>query len=487
MRASTVQMGIVLLAVAFGSAACGSDPTEALIPVESEGVASGAADPALSVAPRPDADSGTPEFVVLGRGMNLLAALPPQLRSRLSRSPEDLRWRSEEPGTVRISESGAVVAGAEGATTHLVAAGSGAGAPPLASVRLVIPRAEATIVAGGQGYDNGHTCALASGSGQAWCWGSNRFSELGLGFTAEWVPESAVPGPVAGSRSFANLWGAGLGACGTDTRGMVACWGYQGTEPTPVAGDRSFSVLALNSRGGGQCGLDSAGVAMCWAGYYPHEPSAVEQGSLRFVQIAIGGVHHCGLDAEGQAHCWTFADDPGMTGLDIGFLGTAPGQGWDGVPAPVEQGAVRFAKLALGRTFSCGLATDGSVHCWGYGAGVGNHYSRTGVTRLPGSGVYTDIAAGDWHACLIDRSNAAHCFGANFAGQLGNGTTVDSSAPVRVAGNLRFREIATGGAHSCGRTMGGRIHCWGENRFGAVGDGTFVDRWTPAAIAVALR
>jgi alpha-tubulin suppressor-like RCC1 family protein len=43
----------------------------------------------------------------------------------------------------------------------------------------------------------------------------------------------------------------------------------------------------------------------------------------------------------------------------------------------------------------------------------------------------TLIAAGNAHACMI-RAGQAYCWGANGNGQLGNGSTINSSVPVPV-------------------------------------------------------
>ena len=43
-------------------------------------------------------------------------------------------------------------------------------------------------------------------------------------------------------------------------------------------------------------------------------------------------------------------------------------------------------------------------------------------------------------------------------------------------------QIATGQAHSCALVAGGTVKCWGWNYYGQLGDGTTTDRWTPVSV-----
>src|SRR5262249_17246450 len=58
------------------------------------------------------------------------------------------------------------------------------------------------------------------------------------------------------------------------------------------------------------------------------------------------------------------------------------------------------------------------------------------------------LAAGQYHTCSVE-SGIVQCWGRNNHGQLGNGTTVDSSSPVAVVGITTAVAVTAGDTHSC--------------------------------------
>ncbi len=151
-----------------------------------------------------------------------------------------------------------------------------------------------------------------------------------------------------------------------------------------------------------------------------------------------------------------------------------------------------FRQVTAGRDFSCGVTTDDVAYCWGanyYGA-LGN--GTTDLSPLPvavsGGHRFRQVEAGNEHACGVTIDDRAYCWGRNRFGQLGNGKIVDQPAPVAVAGGLRFREVSAGDQHTCGVTTSDRAYCWGYAYYGQLGDGSAVNKQKrPARVNIGRR
>jgi alpha-tubulin suppressor-like RCC1 family protein len=67
----------------------------------------------------------------------------------------------------------------------------------------------------------------------------------------------------------------------------------------------------------------------------------------------------------------------------------------------------------------------------------------------------------------------AYCWGSEFNGELGDGTTLTSATPVRVSGGQQFASLSAGYYHTCGVTISAAVYCWGSDQTGLLGNGIY--------------
>ncbi len=291
------------------------------------------------------------------------------------------------------------------------------------------------------GGGNEHSCALTSGTVQ--CWGVGLEGELGTGAN---TPTVDSPVAVSGLTGVAQLAVGDHHACALTTGGGVWCWG-------------------LNSNG--QLGDGST--------TNRNAPVAVAGLGSGVAAISAGVGHSCAVTILGGAYCW------GRNGAgELGDGSTTQSS----TPVPVFGLGTGVGSVSAGNRHSCAVTTGGAALCWGANGsgqlGDGSTTASTvpvGVTGL-GSGVAQIAAGGLDHTCAATTAGAAYCWGDNTVGELGDGSTTDSSVPVGVSGlGTGVAEVSAGGfveedafLYSCARTTGGAVSCWGSNARNQLGN-----------------
>lgn len=236
------------------------------------------------------------------------------------------------------------------------------------------------------------------------------------------------------------------------------------TEPEPVR-----EVAQEDADPAPQGATGSSGEAAAGAAPAPPIPPPVAATLKPRASLSAGGVHTCRLEPSGGVGCWG-ADERTTTGP----RGPADGAG----------SAPELRTVSAGVFHTCGLTNSGTVYCWPARRGAEQTAAAPAVEiELPDGSIPLDVVAGTEHSCALAANGRVYCWGANTHGQLGDGSTRDSSEPVRADGLTGTVQLATGWLHTCALNASGRAFCWGANAAGQIGDGRSQDRNVPTAVA----
>lgn len=322
-----------------------------------------------------------------------------------------------------------------------------------------------------------HTCGIKVDT-TLWCWGDNRWGQLGIG---RWGSAESTPQEVGGTGWSVVSTGSDF-TCGIRD-GYRYCWGNNDNgqlgignttdhySPVRRSGENNnWATVTTGSRHA--CGLRTSGLAQCWGANYSGQvgngtttdrlsPTTVYTASpTEWLSITAGGNFTCALTADGgQRMCWG-SNDHGQLGL-----GTGPGD----VLVPTSlPGDGRWLSIDATGNSACGIKLTVVFRCWG--ELVGARQPVLTVAEV----WWVSISVGLRHACGIKLNEMGerlrYCWGENTFGQVGDGTVTHRPLPVFVDDGP-WNTIEAGGFHSCGTSPSKRLYCWGDNRWGQLGVG----------------
>lgn len=294
------------------------------------------------------------------------------------------------------------------------------------------------------GFD--FTCGIRSA--YRYCWGLNSSGQLGLGDYADRNTPQRRSGE---TQNWAQVDAGLRHACGTRTSGTGQCWG-DNTNGQLGLGDTTIRNTAQIVAGG------------------------------HWMSMSAGAFHTCALDFDNLRWCW------GRN--DAHQLGMVAISGDDQLTPFHDPGDGQYTVVEAGDGTTCAVAGGSSrnLTCWGvnrYGnAGIGNTVPADGnawVSTLN----WSTTTSGGFHACAIRATGTIYCWGRNDAGQLGLGNNTDKLTETALPSGSQsplWSKVSTGLRHTCGIRADATLYCWGYNYRGQLGIGTTVNRSAPVLV-----
>jgi hypothetical protein len=381
-------------------------------------------------APVPETRFTLPDSVVVSWGDTAT------LRSASSTLPAGpIIWRSTDSTVASVDSTGLVAAHRGGAVLITATAGD-----VVASTKVVVDIQFASLSVG-----SSQTCGLTR-AGRALCWGV--LPAIAVIDSARRFAEIVVS---TGNISYAAQ---GETVCARVRDGGAECWGAN-----------NFGHRGAGVEYTGSPGADSVHLA------------------VGLTAIRAGTGHMCAVTVDANVFCWGDAESgqlgsPVTTRCSVSPHSAEP---CSGIPTQVPLNAP-VKELASGDQTSCAITTGGGIYCWGAAIAPGEPSGPLHLLALPAGMMLHGLVLGSAHACGLTADGQAVCWGRDDSGQLGLGASdTITHAPTPMGSALRFMILSASGNNTCGVATSGAVYCWGANFYGQIGDGTTIDRAAPSA------
>lgn len=361
-----------------------------------------------------------------------------------------------------------------------------------------------SIAAGGE-----NTFAVDS-YGRLYGWGGNANGVLGDGSTTQ----RTEPIRIASDLLFRDIAVSGTNAYGVTRDGGAYAWGRGDIggigdgkntarlAPTPVGSGAAFIQITTspNPDGGSSTtwALDTTHRLWAWgtatAGAWGDGASTANArataqqnrirsgGGVTVTQVAAGANHTAALGADGTIWSWGLGTSGqlGNGGTSSSSASVKAAAAYSDQPTGIAVGSGFILTTGkLGRLTGAGIASSGEL-------GAGNTTQRNAPTSS-GSTQYSDVASGASHSVAIVRdTGAVVAWGKNQYGQVGNGSTNNSTGPTAVKGlpASKIVDVVAGGAFSAALDIDGNVWTWGRNDLGQLGIGNATDATSAVRVLI---
>ena len=272
-------------------------------------------------------------------------------------------------------------------------------------------------------------------------------------------------------------------------------------------------IISISAGEGHTVAIDEEGKAYTWGfNYYGQLGDGTTTNSVlpicisdkenelkgkKIISISAGVVHTVAIDEEGKAYTW---GDNDFGQLGDGTAIVAPIHIYSAEPICLtdkenELKRMKTVKVVTENTENTeviSLAESGKIYIWEIGDETAIYALPKCIsdedTELKGKRI-VDISAGYGYAVALDEEGKVYTWGNNEYGQLGDGTTTNSSLPICLSNKenelkgKKIISISAGGGHTVAIDEEGKVYTWGFNYYGQLGDGTTTNSVLPICIS----
>jgi alpha-tubulin suppressor-like RCC1 family protein len=348
-----------------------------------------------------------------------------------------------------------------------------------------------------------HTCGITN-SHKLYCWGFNASGQLGIGTSGPGTNQS-TPQLLTPMTDITNIALGGYHTCAINGSKQLYCWGSNGygqlglgatanqSTPQLLTSMTNIANIALGIYH--TCAINSASQLYCWGYNFYGQLGIGTSGTgadnsmpqlltpmTNIINLALGGYHTCAMNNLNQLYCWGY-NQYGQLGL--GTSGNGADQSTPRLLTPMTN----ITNIALGGYHTCAVNDSKQLYCWGYNYGgqLGIGTSGTGADKstpqllTPMTNI-TNIALGRGDSCTINSTKQLYCWGDGSNGQLGLGTSTNQFTPQLLTPMTNITNIALGDWHTCAINSANRLYCWGHNVNGQLGLGDTTNRSSPTLV-----
>lgn len=303
--------------------------------------------------------------------------------------------------------------------------------------------------------------------GEVWAWGGGGSGQLGNGMTTNSDVPVLVQFPsILGSNIIISVSGGYESAYALDDSGHVWAWGYNGDDELGNGATVNSTVPVL-----------------------VQFPSSLGAYTISSIYVSPNATTAYALDDHGRL--WVWGDNSSFE-YGNGTSANSAVPVLAGSPSNLGSSVI----ISVTGDSSEEYALDSQGRLWTWGENWFTSYGNPTYIRQPeqifngaGSSTIASVSSSSdsFGGYAIDKLGRLWAWGQNTAGSLGNGTKINSAVPVLVEfpASLNTDSIVSAvGSDDSAYAIDseGRLWAWGSNSFGQLGNGTTVDSTVPELV-----